>query len=229
MAGRCGDDQVAMLEKELVWRQEQAAVRLPRHGLDRALDLGRAADRHQNEVGAHSARVRFEGACIGRQGGMAPLHHEDDTRDPRRHLLQNSQQFAGERKVPKQREPGRVAAGSRHPCGSHVHSRSRSLDYSDDVLERFDFIVASVHSHFRLDKKAQTERILRAVANPHTTVLGHMTGRMLLRRPGYEIDVERVFRACARHGVAVGINANPHRLDVSTGVGTGERSSLDAR
>src|SRR4051794_16408674 len=60
-----------------------------------------------------------------------------------------------------------------------------SLDYSEDVLDRFEFVVASVHSRFRLDKKAQTERILRAVANPHTTVLGHMTGRMLLRRPGY--------------------------------------------
>jgi DNA polymerase (family 10) len=89
-----------------------------------------------------------------------------------------------------------------------------SLDYPDDVLERFDFVVASVHSRFRLDKKAQTERILRAVANPHTTILGHLTGRMLMRRPGYEIDVERVLRACAKHGVAVEINANPHRLDI---------------
>ena len=89
-----------------------------------------------------------------------------------------------------------------------------SLDYSEDVLDRFEFVVASVHSRFRLNKKAQTERILRAVANPHTTVLGHMTGRMLLRRPGYEIDVERVLRACVRYGVAVEINANPHRLEV---------------
>jgi DNA polymerase (family X) len=89
-----------------------------------------------------------------------------------------------------------------------------SLDYPVNVLERFDFVVASVHSRFRLDRKAQTERILRAVANPHTTILGHMTGRMLMRRPGYEIDVERILRACARNGVAVEINANPHRLDV---------------
>jgi DNA polymerase (family X) len=89
-----------------------------------------------------------------------------------------------------------------------------SLDYPDDVLERFDFVVASVHSRFRLDRKAQTERILCAVANPHTTILGHMTGRMLMRRPGYEIDVERILRACARNGVAVEINANPHRLDL---------------
>lgn len=89
-----------------------------------------------------------------------------------------------------------------------------SLDYPDEVLGRFDFIVASVHSRFRLDRKAQTERIIRAVENPHTTILGHMTGRLLLRREGYEVDIEAILQACARHGVAVEINANPHRLDV---------------
>jgi DNA polymerase (family X) len=82
------------------------------------------------------------------------------------------------------------------------------------VLARFDFIVASVHSRFQLDEKTQTERVLRAVANPFTTILGHMTGRMLLRREGYEVDVDRVLAACAEHGVAVEINGNPHRLDL---------------
>lgn len=89
-----------------------------------------------------------------------------------------------------------------------------SLDYPKDVLERFDFVVASVHGRFKLDRKAQTDRLLRAIANPHTTILGHMTGRQLMRRPGYEIDVEKVLRACARHGVAVEINAHPWRLDL---------------
>jgi DNA polymerase (family 10) len=89
-----------------------------------------------------------------------------------------------------------------------------ALDYPDEVLETFDFVVASVHSRFRLDEAAQTARILQAVANPHTTVLGHMTGRLLLRREGYQLDVDRVLRACAEHGVAVEINANPNRLDL---------------
>jgi DNA polymerase (family 10) len=89
-----------------------------------------------------------------------------------------------------------------------------SLDYADDILARFDFVVASVHSRFRLDKDAQTQRILRAVANPYTTILGHPMGRQLLRRPGYEFDIERVLRACAKHRVAVEINANPWRLDL---------------
>jgi DNA polymerase (family 10) len=89
-----------------------------------------------------------------------------------------------------------------------------SLDYPDEVLARFDFVVASVHSRFALDRATQTERILRAVANSYTTILGHMTGRQLLRRPGYDIDIERVLAACAKHGVAVEINANPWRLDL---------------
>jgi DNA polymerase (family 10) len=89
-----------------------------------------------------------------------------------------------------------------------------SLDYPDEVLARFDFVVASVHSRFKLGRKEQTDRILRAVANRRTTILGHMTGRQLLRRPGYDVDVERILRACAKHGVAVEINANPWRLDL---------------
>ena len=89
-----------------------------------------------------------------------------------------------------------------------------SLDYPDDILGRFDFIVASVHGQFRKDKKEQTERILRAVRNPFVTILGHMTGRQLLRRLGYEVDIERILRACAEHHVAVEINANPWRLDL---------------
>jgi DNA polymerase (family 10) len=89
-----------------------------------------------------------------------------------------------------------------------------SLDYPVEVLARFDFIVASVHGQFRKDRAVQTERVLRAVANPHTTILGHMTGRQLLRRPGYDIDIERILAACAKYGVAVEINANPWRLDL---------------
>src|SRR6478609_1322930 len=89
-----------------------------------------------------------------------------------------------------------------------------SLDYPDDVLRQLDFVVASVHGQFRKDISAQTERIIKAVANPHTTILGHLTGRQLLRRPGYEVDVERVLAACAKHGVAVEINSNPWRLDL---------------
>jgi DNA polymerase (family 10) len=89
-----------------------------------------------------------------------------------------------------------------------------SLGYDDEVLERFDFVVASIHGRFKLDRKAQTECLLKAISNPFTTIIGHMTGRQLQRRPGYEIDVEKVLRACAKHDVVVEINAHPWRLDL---------------
>jgi DNA polymerase (family X) len=89
-----------------------------------------------------------------------------------------------------------------------------SLDYPDSVLETFDYVVASVHSRFNLDEEEQTARIVRAVSHPRTTILGHATGRLLLSRKGYAVDVEKVLEACAEHGVAVEINADPHRLDL---------------
>ncbi len=89
-----------------------------------------------------------------------------------------------------------------------------SLDYPEEVLASFDLIIASIHSRFRLSRKEQTDRIVKAVENPYTTVLGHVTGRQLLRRPGYELDMERVLKACAENGVAIEINANPWRLDL---------------
>ncbi|SCB51108.1 Histidinol phosphatase [Bradyrhizobium yuanmingense] len=89
-----------------------------------------------------------------------------------------------------------------------------SLDYPDEALKQFDFVVASIHGRFKLDRKAQTQRLLRAISHPCTTIIGHMTGRQLQRRPGYEIDVEKVLRACAKHDVVVEINAHPWRLDL---------------
>ncbi|MBE7465272.1 MAG: DNA polymerase/3'-5' exonuclease PolX [Planctomycetes bacterium] len=89
-----------------------------------------------------------------------------------------------------------------------------SLDYDDAMLARFDFVVASVHSQFQLDLEAQTKRICRAAAHPACTILGHPTGRLLLKREGYALDMERVLAACAKHGVAVEINAHPYRLDM---------------
>ncbi len=88
------------------------------------------------------------------------------------------------------------------------------LDYADDFLMHFDFIVASIHSRFTLNKEGQTQRLINAVKNPRTTILGHMTGRLLLRREGYELDIDAILKACAEHGVAVEINAHTARLDV---------------
>ncbi len=89
-----------------------------------------------------------------------------------------------------------------------------SLDYSNDVLASFDFIVSSIHSAMNMDKIKSTERVLKAVENPFTTILGHMTGRLLLKRPGYPVDHAVIIEACAKHNVAIEINANPWRLDI---------------
>ncbi len=89
-----------------------------------------------------------------------------------------------------------------------------SLDYPEEVLAGFDFIVASVHSRFNMTVDEATERIITAVANPYTTILGHPTGRLLLSREGYPIDHEAVISACAAHQVAIELNANPYRLDL---------------
>jgi len=89
-----------------------------------------------------------------------------------------------------------------------------SLDYDDTVLASFDYVVGSVHSAFGIGERAMTERLVRAVSNPRLTMLGHATGRLLLRRDGYEVDVRAVIDAAAEHGVCVEINADPARLDV---------------
>jgi DNA polymerase (family 10) len=89
-----------------------------------------------------------------------------------------------------------------------------SLDYEPDVLEEFDFVVASVHTGFSMTQDEATRRLVRAVEHPHTRILGHPTGRLLLRREGYPINHAQVIEACAEHGVALELNANPHRLDL---------------
>jgi DNA polymerase (family 10) len=88
------------------------------------------------------------------------------------------------------------------------------LDFDDTVLASFDYVVASVHSHFNMPEAEMTARIIRAINHPRVTMLGHATGRLLLRREGYKLDIEAVLQAAAKHGVMVEINAHPQRLDL---------------
>jgi DNA polymerase (family 10) len=88
------------------------------------------------------------------------------------------------------------------------------LDYSDDVLATFDYVVASVHSHFKQSREEMTARIIKAIRNPYVTMLGHATGRLLLKREGYPVDLEAVLQAAAECGTMIEINANPQRLDL---------------
>lgn len=89
-----------------------------------------------------------------------------------------------------------------------------SLDYPDDVLDGFDYVVASVHSQFGMPRAEMTERIVRAVSNPRVTMLGHPTGRLLLARDGYGVDLDAVIEAAAEAGTMIEINASPYRLDL---------------
>ncbi|MDP8222268.1 MAG: DNA polymerase/3'-5' exonuclease PolX [Candidatus Lernaella stagnicola] len=89
-----------------------------------------------------------------------------------------------------------------------------SLDYDEKTLASFDFVIASVHGSFTMDAETMTRRIISAIENPHTTIVGHLTGRLLLTRDAYAVDVNAVLEAAARHNVAVELNANPHRLDL---------------
>ncbi len=89
-----------------------------------------------------------------------------------------------------------------------------SLDFPDDVLAGFDYVVVSVHSSFGMPREAMTARIVRAVSHPLVTMLGHPTGRLLLARDEYDVDLDAVIGAAAKVGTMIEINANPHRLDL---------------
>lgn len=89
-----------------------------------------------------------------------------------------------------------------------------SLDYSEEILKQFDFVIASVHSNLRMDEEKATNRILKAIENPYTTILGHPTGRLLLSRPAYPLNHQKIIDACAANSVSIELNANPYRLDI---------------
>ena len=88
------------------------------------------------------------------------------------------------------------------------------LDYSDQVLSTFDLVIASVHSNLKMSEEKAMSRLLGAIQNPHTRILGHPTGRLLLSRAGYPVDHQKLIEACAAHGVVIEINAHPRRLDM---------------
>lgn len=90
-----------------------------------------------------------------------------------------------------------------------------TLDFPDELLAELDVVVASIHSHMHLDAETQTERLIRAIRNPHVDIIGHPTGRVLGRRDPYPFDLERVLAACAETGTALEISASPARLDLS--------------
>ncbi len=88
------------------------------------------------------------------------------------------------------------------------------LDYSDEMLSKFEVVIASVHSVLKMDESAAVARLIKAIEHPATRILGHLTGRLLLSRSGYPVDHKKIIDACAANKVAIEINSNPHRLDI---------------
>ena len=89
-----------------------------------------------------------------------------------------------------------------------------SLDYSEAVLKKLNFVIASLHSGFKMNKEKMTKRVIKAIENPHTRFIGHISTRLLMARDGVALDYPAIFAAAAKHRVVIEINANPHRLDL---------------
>jgi len=110
---------------------------------------------------------------------------------------------------------GEKELGIRVLAGAEVDIlKDGELDYSDGLLAQLDVVVCSVHSYMNLDRAAMTDRLLGAIENPYTQIIGHPTGRLLLRRDPFDYDMEKVLDACAKHGVAMECNSYPDRLDL---------------
>ncbi|MGF7232246.1 PHP domain-containing protein [Arachidicoccus sp.] len=88
------------------------------------------------------------------------------------------------------------------------------LDYADEILKSFDLVIASIHSNLKMGEEKAMERLMKAIENPFTNILGHMTGRLLLSRAGYPVNHKKIIEACAANNVVIELNANPRRLDI---------------
>jgi DNA polymerase (family 10) len=118
--------------------------------------------------------------------------------------------------IQKIREANDKGLGIRLFAGSEVDIlKNGALDYPDELLAQLDVVVCSVHSYFNLDRTEMTDRMLAAIENPYTQIIGHPTGRLILRREPLDYDMEKILEACAKHGVAMECNSFPDRLDLN--------------
>jgi DNA polymerase (family 10) len=118
--------------------------------------------------------------------------------------------------IKKLRAANASGLGIRVLVGAEVDIlKDGELDYSDELLAQFEVVVCSVHSYMNLDRAAMTDRMLHAIENPYTQIIGHPTGRLLLRREAFDYDMAKVLDAAAKHGVAMECNSYPDRLDLT--------------
>jgi DNA polymerase (family 10) len=117
--------------------------------------------------------------------------------------------------IKKLRAADEKGLGIRVLAGSEVDIlKDGALDYSEEILEQLDVVVCSIHSYFNLERAAMTDRMLAAIESPYTQIIGHPTGRLLMKREALDYDMEKVLDACAKQGVAMECNSYPDRLDL---------------
>jgi DNA polymerase (family 10) len=171
-------------------------------------------DLHSHTVASDGRNTLAEMAAAARKRGYAYLAITDHSASfGFGHDVQPDELL---RQVERVRELNRSLEGIKLLTGSEVNIHpDGSLDYEDTVLAELDWVNASVHSSFRIGEKAMTERILAAMDNPYVDAIGHLTGRLILRREPYPLDIERIVDHAATTGTMLEINANPDRRDLS--------------
>jgi DNA polymerase (family X) len=171
-------------------------------------------DLHSHTVASDGRNTQAEMAAAARKRGYAYLAITDHSASfGFGHDVQPDELL---RQVERVRELNRSLEGIKLLTGSEVNIHpDGSLDYEDTVLAELDWVNASVHSSFRIGEKAMTERILAAMDNPYVDAIGHLTGRLILRREPYPLDIERIVDHAATTGTMLEINANPDRRDLS--------------
>jgi len=205
---------MAYIEPEL--REDMGESEAAVHGtlpvLGQESDLRRVLHVHSTWSDGHFTIREMAEACIARgftylgitdhskAAAYASGLTEDSLRRQREEIDRLNEEYAGRLRILKGTECDILKDGT--------------LDYADDVLANLEFVVASIHSNFNLSPEEQTQRMLRAISNPYVSIIGHPTGRILLGRAGYTLDMEAVIEAAITHGVCIEINAHPSRLDL---------------
>jgi DNA polymerase (family 10) len=186
-----------------------------KHALPRLIELGDIrGDVHMHTVETDGRCTIEEMAGAARERGYEYMAITDHSKNLAfANGLDDKRALEHIRKI---READKQSEGIRIFAGIEVDILADGeLDLSDEVLDEMDLVIASVHSHFQQEPKEMTDRLLRAISSGHISILGHPTGRILLRREGYEFDFDAVLKAAATHKVAMELNAYPDRLDLS--------------
>ena len=197
-------------------REQQGEIEAAEKGtLPKLIEWPNLRGTFHNHTNASDGRNTLEEmAAAARELGLEYLGIADHSKSSfQAHGLDEKQLF---NQVQRIRELNKLESTGIHLfCGVECDIlKDGQLDFPDEVLSQFDYVVASVHASFTQPEKEMTRRIIRAIENPYVTMLGHPTGRLLLEREPYQVDLLEVIKAAARTGTIIELNANPRRLEL---------------